>query len=633
MYVVSVVPITRGAFKDHLSFFSKHPLSPGLVVTVPLRGKDTPALVVASSDAREEKFALRESPYALKKMSAASAKRVFPESTVRAFTEIARRHALPLGSVLAFYTPRAVTSSLAEVHEVENSPPREAVASDILALQAEREERIRMYRNVARESFARGQSVVVVAPTIIEAETLYDALHRGIEQQVVLLTGAQSAKTLRTMWNRVAGEASPLLVVCTPSLMAVPKSSVGAYIVEHEHARSLRNRERPHLDARVSVEILANASGARLIVADFPLRIETRERLRAGELEELMRLQISSQHRTTVTVIDARRVTAPDLPRSKKPFSVFAEQTARATAEELARGGRVFLYANRTGLAPITVCNDCGTPISDPVSKTPMSLHKTESGNVFMSHYSGAVVSSNISCQSCGSWNLVSLGIGVERVIDEAKKLFPDVPLLALTAERAPTHAKAVKIRDQFFGSAPHILVGTDRALPYLTEPVELSVVVSIDSLLSIPAWRAGEYALDTLFTILDRTERSLFVQTRSPDSPVMQAIRSRNPTEFIRHELDERRTFAYPPFATFVSLSWSGTERGVARLASELAPRFNDYEVVGPLPMRATGKNRFLSRLVIRLAQGAWPDTSLIERLKALPNEVAVSIDPDEIV
>lgn len=633
MHVVSVVPITRGAFKDHLSFFSKHSLSPGLIVTVPLRGKDTPALVVASADAREEKFALRESPFALKKMGSGAARRIFPESTIRAFTEIARRHALPLGSVLAFYTPRAIASSLSEVHEAENSPPREAVASDILALQAEREERVRMYRNVARESFARGQSVVVVAPTIVEAETLFEALHRGIEQQVVVLTGSQSAKTLRSVWNRVVSEPSPLLVVCTPSLAAVPKASVGAYIIEHEHARSLRNRERPHLDARVSVELLANASGARLILADFPLRIETRERLRAGDIEELMRLQISSQHRTTISVIDTRRAQNPELPRSKKPFSVFAEQTVRAVTEELARGGRVFLYANRTGLAPITVCNDCGTPITDPASKTPMSLHKTEAGNVFMSHYSGAVVPSNISCQSCGSWNLVSLGIGVERVIEEAKRLFPDVPMLALTAERAPTHAKAIKIRDQFFGSAPHILVGTDRALPYLTEPVELSVVVSIDSLLSISAWRAGEYALDTLFTLLDRTERSFIVQTRSPDSPVMQAIRSRNPTEFIRHELEERRTFAYPPFATFVSLTWSGTERGVTRLSQELVSRFTGYDVVGPLPMRVTGKNRFLSRLVIRLAPGVWPEASLIERLTSLPSEVAVSIDPDEIV
>lgn len=633
MYVVSVVPITRGAFKDSLSFFSKKPLSLGLIVDVPVRGKATPALVIATADAREEKFALRDSTFALKKITPTVSRRIFPESTIRAFAEIARRHALPLSSVLAFYTPRALTSSLSDVAEVKDSPPREAVASDLLALQAEQEERVRMYRNVAREAFARGQSVIVVAPTIAEAETLYDALHRGIENQVVLLTGALTAKAMRTAWNRVVTETMPLLVVCTHAFSAVPRPSIDAYIIEHENARSFRNRERPHLDARVSSEVFANASGARLILADFPLRIETRERLRAGDIEELMRLQVSSQHRTNVLMVDTRAKKDADIPRAKKAFSVFSPATVRAITEELARGGRVFLYASRTGLAPLTVCNDCGTPITDPGNNTPMSLHKTENGNVFISHYSGAVMPSNISCRSCGSWNLVSLGIGVERVIDEARALFPDTPLAALTAERAPTHAKAKKVRDAYFSAAPHILVGTERALPYLTEPVELSVVVSIDSLLSIPAWRAGEYALDTLFTILDRTERSLFVQTRSPDSPVMQAIRSRNPTEFIRHELDERRTFAYPPFATFVSLSWSGTERGVARLASELAPRFNDYEVVGPLPMRATGKNRFLSRLVIRLAQGAWPDTSLIERLRALPSEVAVSIDPDEIV
>src|SRR3989344_7438374 len=46
MFVVSVAPITRGAFAERLSFFSKEKPDIGSVVNAPLRGKTTPSLVV-----------------------------------------------------------------------------------------------------------------------------------------------------------------------------------------------------------------------------------------------------------------------------------------------------------------------------------------------------------------------------------------------------------------------------------------------------------------------------------------------------------------------------------------------------------------------------------------------------------
>ena len=634
MYVVKVIPITRGAFKERLSFFSKTKLEPGTVVDAPIRGKATPALVVGANDAREEKFELRDSAYALKKIVPKVSARIFPTTTLEALRESASYHALSVGAVLAYFMPSAITTALERVADVPTTPERNETASDKLVLQAELDERIRMYRNIAREAFARSESVVLVAPTLIEAETLYEKLHRGIEEQVVLFTSAITKKGILTAWNRVVSDPEGLLIICTPSFLMVPRPNVNAYIFERESARSYRARERPHIDARLSAEFLAARQGSRIIYADFPIRIETRARLHSGELEELMRLQVSSQRRTTVSIVDARKKENEGMPPpTKKKFSVFTDTALGAIRAELERRGRVFVYAQRKGLAPLTVCNDCGTPVTDPTSETPMTLHKTEKGNVFMSYRSGAVMPANSSCSHCGSWNLVSLGIGVERVKEELENLCTQAPLFSLTTDTAPTHAKAKKIQKQFFETAGAILVGTERALPYLTEPVELSVVTSIDSLLSIPAWRAHEYALGMLFYLRDHTHGALFVQTRQSESEVMHAVATGNPTEFIRNEMKEREQFGYPPFATFVGLTWSGTEKTVDRISTEVSAVLKPWDVVGPLPARHVGKNRYLARAVIRMKKGHWPEENLRTALRSLPPEVAVAVDPDEIV
>lgn len=633
MYVVKVVPISRGSFKESLSFFSKTPLPEGAVIDAPVRNKPTHSLVIETTSAREQKLSLRDSSFSLKKIAPRTVKKIIRQETFAAFKDIARHHALPLGKVIAHLVPSAVVSSSTNTAFETIEHRNEETAPDTLVLQAEYEERVRMYRNLTRESFARNESIVIIAPTIAEAETLYKKLYRGIEEQVVLITSALTKKSLLSSWKHALSENKPCLFIGTYSLLSLPRHDVSAIVVERESARSYLGRERPHIDVRTAAECIAQHTNARLIYADFPLRIETRARFEQGELEELTRLQVSSRHDGLTQIVDARKKESEQTKVKKKKFTIFTEEAEQAIRSELKRGGRIFIYASRKGLAPLTICNDCGTPVTDPSTGTPMTLHKTDSGNVFLSYRSGAILPSNISCKHCSSWNLVSLGIGIERVFEEVEKLFKEHTAFLLTADTANTHAKAKKVQKYFFGTPGAILVGTDRALPYLSEPIELSVVASIDSLLSISAWRAHEYALATLFYIRDRTQDTLLIQTRQDQSEVMRAIATGNPTEFIRNEMKDRKTYGYPPFATFIGLTWTGTEKKVQNIADVVKHTLSEWDLVGPLPARSIGRNKFLSRAVVRLERHRWPHAKLIPILKSLAPDVTVAVDPDEIV
>ena len=642
MFVVSVMPIARGAFKDRLSFFSKKALEPGMIVDITVRNQKAVGLVLSSTDAREEKSSLRAKEFALKKLEPKNPRRIFLPATIEALQSVAAYHAVPDGVVLAHFTPTAIFSESADVARAANTAPASALAADRVALQAEYEERIATYRNTTRETFAKGESVVVVAPTIPEADRLYNELSRGIEAQTLLLTSQLTKKQAVTAWNRATEDPEPLLIIMTHSFLTLPRENVTTLFIERESARGYLAREAPHLDTRIAVEAIAGKRGARIVYADFPLRVETHARLKAHDMEEFGRLQRTvrsgfSGQKDRARIIDSRTkedLTAPtDGALKKRKFSPLTEPVAGLIRTETERGSRLFVYAARRGVAPLTVCNDCGTPVTDPSTGAPMTLHKTKNGNVFLSFRSGAILPGNTACRTCGGWNLVSLGIGVERVADEVRKLVPKTPLFMLTTESATTHAQAKKIAKQFFATPGAIMIGTDRALPYLYEPVEYSVIASLDSLLSSSIWRAHTNALHTLFYLQGRTTETVYVQTRLPDAAPVRAFASGNPTDFIDQELEDRKMYGYPPFATFIGLTWSGTENAVQKTAVAVAETLKGWEIVGPLPPRAVSKNRFLGRAVIRLEPGSWPDERLSNALKSLAPQVAVTVDPDEIV
>ena len=633
MHIVRVMPLTKVRLGE-LSFFTKDAVEVGQVVSVTVRGKAVPALVSDARDAREERTAIRGQSFSLKKLTVANARRVFAPSVIDAATQIARYHATTLGAVLQALAPAAVLADAgvdAPVDEVTGTTPPER-----LVLQSEGDERLRTYRNITREAFAHGQSVMILAPSAPEAEALYKKLSRGIDEQVMLATSSLSKRAARAAWRRAATDPEPLLIIATGTYLALPRANIATLIVERESARGYVLRERPQLDVRIMAEAVARARRARLILADFPLRIETRVAKDAGVYEEFERGQIQVRGGASVRVIDVRaKKEDPSIKTlgAKKKFSPLSDLAQRAITTKTKEGGRVFVYTARKGLAPLTVCHDCGTPVTDPATGTPMTLEKSVAGNVFVSHRSGAIIPAGTPCAVCGGWNLVTLGVAAQGVEDELRTLFPTVPIFALTADSAPTHAQAKKIRGAFFAKTGVIMVGTDRALPYLDEPVELSVVASLDSMLSISAWRAHEHALHTLFALRERTADELIVQTRLPDERVIRAIATGNPSEFIESEIAERKQFSYPPFATFVGLSWSGTAAAVGKTSLVVKEALQQWDLVGPLPARASGKNRFEARAVLRLPQGSWPDDAVIAAIHTLPPDISVSVDPDDIV
>ena len=205
--------------------------------------------------------------------------------------------------------------------------------------------------------------------------------------------------------------------------------------------------------------------------------------------------------------------------------------------------------------------------------------------------------------------------------------------MFVMDRDSIPSHAAAKHLVERFYENKGSILVGTEMALPYLTKHVDVSAVVSIDSLLSIPEWNAFERVFSILIRMRSATKSVMAIQTRKPETPILDQAVNGNLIDFYRSEIDERKKYKYPPFATFITVSVSGTGASVVHEVHQIENTLSPYTLTKQSSLTHTAKNRYVHHSFIRLPQDSWPDEKLIVKLRTLPPYVAVTVDPESIM
>ena len=102
---------------------------------------------------------------------------------------------------------------------------------------------------------------------------------------------------------------------------------------------------------------------------------------------------------------------------------------------------------------------------------------------------------------------------------------------------------------------------------------------------------------------------------------------------QFYDDELQLRQELHYPPFATFIHLTWCGSKAQNDALATEIESRLRTYPLsIYKAPTPQKGKE--IRYGLIRITEGTpWPDTELIGILKNLPPNIRVVVNPDRII
>jgi primosomal protein N' len=251
----------------------------------------------------------------------------------------------------------------------------------------------------------------------------------------------------------------------------------------------------------------------------------------------------------------------------------------------------------------------------------------------FVSSTSGRREKAADVCLNCGSWRLRERGIGIQQVADEWQQIMPECDITVLDNLTATTQKQAQKIANEFFAKRSGVLIGTQIALPYLNQGVDVSAVISLDATRAIPTWRADEYLFRLLMRLRECTAKEVVVQTRTePDNLLLLATQGAV-ERFYDDEIALRSMMKYPPYSTFVLLSWMGSISSIIDLGKPVEALLEKFEIQYYNNPNSS-KEKTLRHGLIRVPQSNRDELlEIITLLRRVPPYVKVEINPERIV
>ncbi|MDB5266388.1 MAG: hypothetical protein JWN89_203 [Parcubacteria group bacterium] len=629
LFVVEVIPIVRGLPKATLSYFTKEKLVLGSFVRITVRNTPALGLVVRTTDAKEAKSSLKASNFALKKLTPLQGDHSLSPAFIRAAEASARYYATSVGSILGSTIPRSLLESPELVACGQRKESKIKLTREPLLVQLSDEERYREYKSIVRGAFARSSSVLFLVPTLEDGLRAYDILSKGIEAYA-FTTARKSAKALRSTLEAAHGEKHPILLITTPGFISFDRPDLDTIILEKENSRSYKTLARPYIDLRIFAELLAEESGKTLILGDSVLSLRSLLREKQGKYAELSPLKWKTHYDAKTHIVDMKAPVNADA-KGEPEFTILSKEIIGMISRAIEEKRKVFLFAARRGLAPSTVCRDCGTVLPCDNCKAPLVLHERSNGDRFyLCHACGAQRDAHTRCGHCNSWNLVPLGIGVTRIRDEVRKLFPHSPLFILDKEHAGTAKEATAVAKEFAGDKGGILVGTELALLYL-EKVPYIGIISLDSLFSIPDFGIHERVFYLVNRILEKAEREAIIQTRNIGKEVLAFASRGDILDFFRTEIQEREELAYPPFTLFIKVTTEGSSDELAKKAARLRTLFEEFSP-DFIKERGVKSGKVGLSMVLRFHKNEWPKPEVEEKLALLPPDFLIKVDPDSL-
>ena len=492
-----------------------------------------------------------------------------------------------------------------------------------------------VYFEAVAAAIRAGRQTLVLLPEIALTEPFLTrfAARFGVAP-VAWHSGLRSSQRRRA-WRAIAsGQA--LVTVGARSSLFLPYANLGLIVVDEAHETSFKQEDGVHYHARDVAVMRGKFEDIPVILASATPAIETRQQVALGRYAEVkLPGRWGAAEMPAIEAIDL----IADPPERGHWI---APRLVTAMRETLERREQVLLFLNRRGYAPLTLCRTCGHRFQCPNCTAWMVEHRLV--RRLACHHCGHVEPVPKACPECSNEDtLVPVGPGVERIADEVKALFPEAKTAVVTSDTIWSPSRAAEFVARMEAHDIDIVVGTQLVTKGYHFP-NLTLVGVIDADLGLDGGdlRASERTFQQIMQVAGRAGRGakpghVYIQTHSPDAPVMKALVSGDAEAFYAAETEHRREAGAPPFGRFAGIVVSSEDHAAAletaRLIGRAAPRQEGMEVYGPAPAPLAmlrGRHRF--RLLVHATRGLDVQDVIRAWLGAVewPSKVRVVVDVD---
>jgi primosomal protein N' (replication factor Y) len=487
-----------------------------------------------------------------------------------------------------------------------------------------------------------GRGGIVLVPEIALTPQTVGRFAAWFPDVAVLHSGLTDAERGRQWRQLLSGRAH--VAVGARSALFAPLADVGLIVLDEEQEGTFKQDSRPRYHAREAAIARARIENAVVVLGSATPTLESYGRSRRG-VYELLALPKRAGKGTLPAVL------VEDLRREEKDSNVEGVVLSRRLRilieEKLAAREQVILLQNRRGYSPVLICPGCGTPVRCRRCEVSMTFHRKRGR--LLCHYCCAEQRRPEICPLCSHAGYHELGAGTERVAAAVNKLWPQSVVARMDADSMAERGAHERVLAAFRSRQIDILVGTQMVAKGHDFPdVTLVGVVSADTGLFVPDFRAAERTFQLLYQVAGRTGRgerpgSVVLQTLCPENYAVRAAAALDYEGFVQQELRFRREAGYPPFVRLIRVLGEGRrEPALAaemRRAAGLVPRGESIRVLGPAPTVVPRiKDRFRLQLLVKCGtagafQAAVDALRDVEQRTTTTLRLTLDVDPGSML
>lgn len=441
-----------------------------------------------------------------------------------------------------------------------------------------------IYLRAVEEVLSQGRGAIVLVPEIALTPQTIRRVGARFPDEIAVMHSRLSDGERYDQWRQIR-DGKLRLVIGPRSAIFAPVQKLGLIVLDEEHEWTYKQQQTPRYHTREVAIRLAKWSRATLILGSATPALESAYRAERGlyvRLELPQRIMAHREilarqaaltsgenrryHQLTDQLEDALYADLPpvevvDLRAELRAGNtgIFSRLLRKEMQETLSAHEQIILFLNRRGSATFVMCRDCGYVIKCPRCDVPLTYHASR--QALLCHHCNYKAPIPKECPRCWSRRIKYFGIGTERVEEAVRALFPQARVVRWDSDTTGAKGAHGALLDSFIEGRADIMIGTQMIAKGLDLPrVTLVGVVTADTILNLPDFRAGERTFQLLTQVAGRAGRShlggrVIIQTYTPEHPAIQAASQHNYNAYYEHAMAFRREQWYPPLSSLVRL------------------------------------------------------------------------------
>jgi len=449
-----------------------------------------------------------------------------------------------------------------------------------------------VYIEALNKTLAEGRTAIVLVPEISLTPQTVSRFTANFPNLVAVLHSRMSVGERYDSWRKLKDKKLKIAIGPRSAVFA-PLENIGLIVVDEEQESSYKQYDtQPLYNARDVAVVRGKLNEAVVILGSATPSIET---FYNAKIQKYQLLELPSR----VDNIPMPRVTIVDMLKQKRQYpskdmDIFSKPLNDKVNEKLELGEQIILLQNRRGFSTFVKCRDCGHIEKCVNCNITLTYHITT--HRLRCHYCNYLKKAPEVCPECSGSDILFKGIGTQQVEQEIQKRFLKARIVRMDLDTTAQKMSHDHILKSFEQQKQNILLGTQMVAKGLHfERVTLVGVVSADTTLSLPDFRASEKTFQLLTQVAGRAGRKdlkgeVIIQTYSPDNYGLLCAKTHDFIKFFSIEIQQRKELNYPPFSRLIQVLVKGeNEQQVINAINQIKDKLNTekkmFQILGPVP------------------------------------------------